>query len=175
MRISDNHIFDLSVQSLEAARTRHERMTKEAFEGRKVFTPSDDPVAAASAQQEKSTLDRLESAERGVNAGLAALQLADSALSDYGAMIVRMKELAIQQANEIYDDPNRDAAAEEVARAHEALRDLANSQVDGRYVVCRLPERSRALRPGRQLRWGRRRPADRSGARCAPRCGGARQ
>lgn len=134
MRVSDSQIFELSTQSVDAARVRQERLSREALEQRKVFTPSDDPVAAAAAQKENAKLERNEGAERSINAGVAALQLADNALSSYGDLIVKMKELAIQHANETYDPLNRDAAAAEVLRMREAMVDLANTEIRGRYL-----------------------------------------
>lgn len=136
MRISDSHLYDLNHHALDSARSQNERLTKEALEQRKVFTPSDDPLAAASAHKEQSTLERVESAERAVNAGVAALQLADSALSTYGDIIVRMKELAIQHANETFDANNRDAGAQELARLRESLVELANTEYRGRFIFA---------------------------------------
>lgn len=134
MRISDSQMYELSYQSLDMARSHNERLTKEALEQRRVLMPSDDPVAAANAQQERSKIERVESGERAVNAGVAALQLADSALSSFGDLIVRMKELAVQHANETYDANNRDAAAREVENIFATMVDLSNSEIRGNYI-----------------------------------------
>ena len=138
MRVSDSHLYDVSLQSLEQSRARVARRQMEALEQRKVFTPSDDPVAAAAGRREASRLERSDSHEKIVNAGMAALQLADSALSQVNDQLTRMRELAIQMATESIDSSQRDAAAHEVSELRNALRNLANSEHAGRYVFAGL-------------------------------------
>ena len=138
MRVSDSHLYDVSLQSLEQSRSRVSRRQMEALEQRKVFTPSDDPVAAAAGRREASRFERTESHEKIVNAGMAALQLADSALSQVNDQIARMRELALQMATETLSSSERNVAASEVSELREAVRNLANAEHAGRYVFAGL-------------------------------------
>ena len=136
MRVSDSHLYDINVQSLEDARSRTSRLQMEALEQRRVFTPSDDPVAAAAGRREAGRLERTEQHERTVNAGIAALQLADSALAQVGDALVRLRELALQHASDSIGSSQRDIGATEVAELRSALRDLANAEHAGQYVFA---------------------------------------
>jgi flagellar hook-associated protein 3 FlgL len=134
MRVSDRQLYDASQASLASARLRTDELRNQAMHQRRVFTPADDPVAAASAQREATQIARSEMYTRSIGAGVASLQLADGALSQATDILTRIRELSVQAANDTLSAGERATTATEVAALYESLRDLANSSYDGRYV-----------------------------------------
>lgn len=136
MRVSDSQIYDLSRTHLAGSRERFMALQRQALEGKRVLAPSDDPVAAGRARGETARASRAEDHLRTINVGLAALQLADSALSQVGEVLARVRELAIQQSSDTMGADERAAAATEVRELAEVVRGLANSEMGGRHVFA---------------------------------------
>jgi flagellar hook-associated protein 3 FlgL len=134
MRVSDRQLFDASQASLASARQRAGELRTQALEQRKVFTPSDDPVAAARAQREATTIARAELHTRSIDAGVASLQLADGALSQATDLVSRIRELTLQAANDSLSADERSIAANEVGALYASLVDIGNTSHGGAYV-----------------------------------------
>ncbi|MEM9194169.1 MAG: flagellar hook-associated protein FlgL [Myxococcota bacterium] len=134
MRISDQHLYDFSMAQLSDARNSVDDLREEALTGRRVRKPSDDPVAANLGAREAAREMRVESNRRAVNNGVSSIQLADSALSQVGDVLVRLKELSVQFSNDTISADERDAAAAEVDEIRETILDMANTAHNGRYI-----------------------------------------
>jgi flagellar hook-associated protein 3 FlgL len=134
MRVSDRQLYDASAASLVAARQRADELRTQALHQRKVFTPSDDPVAAARAQREATTIARAAMHSRSIDAGVASLQLADGALSQATDLVSRIRELTVQAANATLSVEERNIAASEIGALYASLLDIANTSHGDRYV-----------------------------------------
>lgn len=77
--------------------------------GQRIRSSADDAAGIAIGNRMTSHIRGLDIAVRNANDGISLLQTADSATQEMSAMLSRMKELAIQSANDTNNQTDRDA------------------------------------------------------------------
>lgn len=106
-------VINTNVQSLNAQRqlvhsgnelaTAMERLSS----GKRINTAADDAAGMAISTRMTSQVRGLNQAVRNANDGISLIQTAEGALDESTNILQRMRELAIQSANGIYNDENR--------------------------------------------------------------------
>lgn len=84
--------------------------------GQRINSASDDAAGLAIGNKLSTQVRSLNQAVRNANDGISMLQTADGATSQMTAMLVRMRELAIQSANDTYDQNGRNALQTEFSQ-----------------------------------------------------------
>ena len=103
--------------------------------GRRVLTPSDDPVAATKILQLEQDLAQREQFDTNMTAAENRLRLEESTLSSITDYYARLKELTVQAGGGTNTQSDRQAIAAEVTQIQDALVDLFNSQdANGEYI-----------------------------------------
>lgn len=127
MRISDNMRFQYVTRNM--SRTREAQLTaiQQASTGRRVNAPSDDPVAAAEHVRNQMRLDESQSYRRNVSLVRGDMGLAESTLAEAGSVMQRVRELAMQGANDSVTAQERAVMSEEVEHLRLTLVDLGNA------------------------------------------------
>ena len=135
MRVSENTNFDLVRETLQRSKGRMEHLQNQSSTLRKLNSPSDDPVAAAKVLEIRT--DKVNNEQYQVSAKLAEAFLSNSeqAVSELADIVVRAKEIAIQQSSSASsNDDTRVAVAEEVAQMFQQAINVANRRVGERYL-----------------------------------------
>lgn len=106
-------VINTNVQSLNAQRnlnvsggemdTAMERLSS----GKRINSAADDAAGLAIASRMTSQVRGLDQAVRNANDGISLIQTAEGAIQESTNILQRMRELAIQSANGIYNDDNR--------------------------------------------------------------------
>jgi flagellar hook-associated protein 3 FlgL len=137
MRISTAQIFDRGVDNIERQQSAMSRNQERIASGRRILTPSDDPVGAAQTVTVTHAKDRL--AQYGANISAAKDMLAqnDSVLSQVEDVLQSVRTLAVQGANGSLSDSDRRSVAADVSQRLQQLLALANSRDgDGGYLFA---------------------------------------
>jgi flagellin-like hook-associated protein FlgL len=79
-------------------------------------------------------MSRLESRREGMSRAVSDLHTAEGALANVSDLLVRARELAIQFADGVYSQSERDAGAKEVAALRQQLAVLANTKGQRGYL-----------------------------------------
>ncbi len=126
-------VINTNVQSLNAQRqlvhsgnelaTAMERLSS----GRRINTAADDAAGMAISTRMTSQVRGLTQAVRNANDGISLIQTAEGALDESTNILQRMRELAIQSANGIYNDENRATLDAEVQQLILELDRIATS------------------------------------------------
>lgn len=126
LRISTAALHDLAIASMLRQQAALARTQNQIATGRRVQTPSDDPVAAAQLYELSRTQAQLE--QFGSNAGVARgrLQLEEQALADTGNVLQRVRELIVQANNATLSDGDRRSVATELRARVGELQSIAN-------------------------------------------------
>lgn len=135
MRVSDSMISDLARTSVASARDRALSTQRVASSGMRVEKPSDDPTAAALGRRKTSEQARIAAMMKSADAGALALNSIDDGLSHVDDLLARAQELAIQAANATTSAADRATLGAEVSSLRDAILAVANTQVDGHYVM----------------------------------------
>lgn len=115
------------MQQLQAALDHTQRQISS---GRRILTPSDDPIASSRALDMRESIGRLEQFDR--NSGIAANRLSqeEAALGSVNNALQRVRELALQANNASQSNETRQLIAVEIREQLDQLVQLAN-QRDG--------------------------------------------
>jgi flagellin len=134
-------VINTNVKALVAqnALTINNRSLSKAMEqlstGKRINSAADDAAGLAISDKMTSQIRGLNQAVRNANDGISLLQTAEGATQEITNMLQRMRELAVQAANDTYSSADRasiqlenDALAEEITRISD------NTQWNGMYV-----------------------------------------
>lgn len=95
--------------------------------GYKINKSSDDPAGKAISQRMKSQLRGLEQAEANSNDGISLIQTAEGALNEIHSILERIRELAVQAANDTYDEVDRDSIQEEIYQLQDEIDRISDT------------------------------------------------
>lgn len=127
MRISTSMIFDAGVSAINRQTATLLHLQQQVATGRRVLTPSDDPVAAARALEVQQAKDVI--GQFGTNQGNArsALGLEEANLTSVTDMFARVRQLAVQAGNDTLSANDRKSIALELRARFDELMGTANS------------------------------------------------
>jgi flagellar hook-associated protein 3 FlgL len=131
-RVSDLHTFSELSVTLNRLRSRIDELTEQVSTGYRVNRPSDDPSAAATVVRSLSAIAGLDRDTRAADFARGFLGAQDALLDDARNVLDRAKEIAVQQANGVLTDGERQAAAEEVHALLEGIVGIGNAEQGGR-------------------------------------------
>jgi len=135
MRVSDNTNFGLVRETINRTKGRMEKLQTQSATLKKVNTPSDDPVGSSKILEIRT--DKVNNEQFLMNAKLAEAQLnnSESALSELADVVVRAKEIALQQASGASaNEDTRLAVAEEITQMYQSAIGTANRRIGDRYL-----------------------------------------
>jgi flagellin len=109
-----------SGQALDKAMTR-------LSSGMRINSAADDAAGLAISNRQTSQIRGLNQAVRNANDGISMIQTAEGAISETTNILQRMRELAVQSSNGIYDDKDRATMDAEVQQLVQELDRIAKS------------------------------------------------
>jgi len=95
--------------------------------GYKINKSSDDPAGKAIAQRMNSQLRGLDRAATNANDGISLIQTGEGALNEVHSILARMRELAVQAANETYAEEDKDAMQAEIEQLQDEIDRIAET------------------------------------------------
>lgn len=127
MRVSSGMIFEAAVSSINRQTTSLLHLQQQVASGRRILTPSDDPVAAARALEVAQASDVAAQFKRNQDYATSALGLAEAQLGSAGEVLGRVRELAVQGGNSNLSAHARQAIATELRARFNELLGIANA------------------------------------------------
>lgn len=126
-RISTHQMQQNAINSMLKQHETLSRTQQQVATGKKIFKPSEDPVAASRVVNLKDTLSSIDQHQSNVDAARARITLSEGVLSSVVESIHRVRELSIQANNDSQNESTRYFIAAEVEQIQEALLNLANT------------------------------------------------
>jgi flagellin len=140
MRIATNVTAMVGQHQLGNITNRKALVSRQIASGDRICQASVDPAGLAISEKMKAYIRSNEQARRNTNDALAVLQIAESTLGVGGDLAIRMKELAIQAANDTWGPSERDLINREFqALKTEIIRSVKVGQYNGEDVVYDNP------------------------------------
>ena len=137
MRLSTLQIFQQGIDAILSQQANIARTEQQLATGRRVLSPSDDPVAALQVLDISEDLQRIEQYQRNANLAEGQLALEDSTLDNVGNLIQRVRELVVQANNASQSPDTRASIATEIEGRITELRALANTRdANGEYIFA---------------------------------------
>jgi flagellin len=126
-------VINTNINSLisQNALTRNNRSLSSSMEqlstGKRINSAAGDAAGLAITNKMTSQIRGLNQAVRNANDGISLLQTAEGATTEITGMLQRMRELAVQAANDTYQGSDRSALAAEVAELQNEITRIGNN------------------------------------------------
>lgn len=127
MRVSTGMIFEAGVNAINRQTSTLLHTQQQIAAGRRNLTPSDDPVAAARALEVTQAKDITTQYSANQDAANSSLGLVDTNLSSATALLIQVKQLAIQGANGALTNTDRQSVATQLRADYDQLMGIANA------------------------------------------------
>lgn len=135
MRISTGMIFDAGVSTINRQTASLLHLQQQVASGRRILSPSDDPVAAARALEVTQSRDIVAQFKDNHNNASSALGLEEAQLSSASDLLGRIRELAVQGGNTALSHSDRLAITFELRARFDEMTGIANaSDGSGQYL-----------------------------------------
>ncbi len=134
-RISLTQIFSRGLSGILNAQTQITKTQQQISTGKRVLTPSDDPIAAARILQLESEQARTVQYQKNIDGATTSLEMEEAQLEAFGNVLTLIREKVVQAGDGALSFSERQAIAEELATRLEELGALANSRSpSGEYI-----------------------------------------
>lgn len=127
-------IYNNSKNELIRTLSDYNKAASTVTSGKRIQSPSDDPVGYAQVLDIDSTLSQLDQLHSNIDKGLEWLTTSETALNSVLDTISDARELSIAANNGIYNDEDYANAAAQVDELIEQLVDFANTSINGQYL-----------------------------------------
>lgn len=136
-------VINTNIKSLisQQALNKNGRALSAAMEqlstGKRINSAADDAAGLAISNRMTAQIRGLDQAIRNANDGISMLQTAEGALSEVTNMLQRIRELAVQAANDTYSDEDRESLQLEVTELISEIDRIGNNTMwNGMYLFA---------------------------------------
>lgn len=136
MRVTDTMIWGNMQRNVAARQSDYATAQERAVSGKRVNAPSDDPLAFAQARTETNNLSRAQDYQRTVGMAKPVLDVTDSALSTVENIMGRIRDIAVEGANDTLNTDDRNTLSQELTSLHDQLVNLGNSTSGDRFIFA---------------------------------------
>ena len=137
MRISTNQIYDQNMRSIMQNQGDLAKTQEQLASGKRIITPSDDPVGAAKVLRLTEEIDELTQFQRNNDLVTGSLEQQEAVLTNITNSVNRARTLVIQAGSGALDSPDRKAIGAELEQIKLEIFDLMNTQdADGNYLYA---------------------------------------
>jgi flagellar hook-associated protein 3 FlgL len=134
MKVSNRFLYYQLVKDLNQNTTRLFKLNNQISSGKRISTPSDDPIGLSSVLVYRTELSAMEQYKKSVNYGTGWLNRVDSVLQDTDDLLGRVSELAVQAASSTSTQAQRTGAAEEIEEIRSMILGHANAKYGNKYI-----------------------------------------
>lgn len=137
MRVSTAQIYQQGLSGILRQQSSLNQTQLQLSTGRKINSPSDDPVGAARLQELERGVQVQEVYDRNASRTRQRLQVEESAIKSAGDLIQRVRELTVQASNAPLSDGDRGQIAVELRQRLDQLEAIANTRDgDGEFIFA---------------------------------------
>lgn len=123
-----NNIYTFSSSNkINSFRKNKENVLEKISSGRRINRAADDAAGLSISESFKAQVRGLSQAQRNIQDGISMLQVADGALDNITSHLHRMKELAVQGANGILTESDRESLNSEFKQLKESIDSIAEN------------------------------------------------
>lgn len=135
MKVSTAFLFDRANERMSDLQKRLSTTQAQLSVSKQILSPSDAPDQAAAIQRLRGEIDRQDSHAATLKVALRRYSAEETALSSANDILIRIKELGLQAANDTLGLDDRKAISVELHALRSQLLSLGNSQDDsGNYL-----------------------------------------
>lgn len=135
MRVTQGMLTANLLRNLNDSNYRLSKLQEQLYTQRKISRPSDDPVVALKGMAYRTNLTEVEQYRRNLTEVYKWMENSEAGLEQANSILQRTRELVVQASNlGTYDTDDLEKIKAEITQLKEALVDVANTQVAGKYI-----------------------------------------
>jgi flagellar hook-associated protein 3 FlgL len=135
MKISTSFLFDRATERMSTIQNKLATTQAQMAVSKQILSPSDAPDQAAAIQRLKGEVERQNSHARTLEVAMRRFTSEETALSTSSDLLIRMKELGLQAANDTLGPDDRKTISMEMKALRSQLLSLGNTRDDsGNYL-----------------------------------------
>jgi flagellar hook-associated protein 3 FlgL len=127
IRISTGMIYDAGVRAINAQAAEALRIQQQVASGRRILTPSDDPVGAARALVVSQAVDVVAQFATNQDNAKSALGIEDTQLMNASTLLGQIRDQAVKSLNGTLSASDRQSVATQLRASFDQLLGIANS------------------------------------------------
>lgn len=136
MRLNHNAMAFTAANNYSTINNKVAKSMARLSSGNKINKSSDDPTGKAISQRMNAQIRGINRAETNANDGISLIQTAEGALNEAHSILGRMRELAVQAANDTFDEGDRDSIQAEIRQLQDELDRVSDTtQFNGRTLL----------------------------------------
>ncbi len=134
MRVTDKMAQTQVLNNIQKNRSELAQLQNQAATGKKLATPSDDPMGTTKVLSNRTDLKNSEQFEKNIFSAKMFLDTTEATLSQLGEAIIRSKELALQGASDTVGDTQRSMIGSEIGQIYNSVLEMSNRRIGERYL-----------------------------------------
>lgn len=134
MRVTDKMSQNQVLKNIQKNRSELAQLQNQAANGKKLTTPSEDPMGATKVLANRTELKNSEQFEKNIFSAKMFLDATESTLSQLGEAIIRSKELALQGASDTVGESQRAMIGSEIGQIYNSILEMSNRRVGERFL-----------------------------------------
>ncbi|MBT6206853.1 MAG: flagellar hook-associated protein FlgL, partial [Francisellaceae bacterium] len=133
-RVSTPQLHFQNLNALQLQQTKLSKTQNQISLGKKITTPSDDPIGSSKVITKKNEQAQLEQYNSNVDFGNFNLASIENQYSSVIEGMQRVREIAVQAGNITLSPEDKRTLALELDQINKQLVDFANANVDGKFL-----------------------------------------
>lgn len=135
MRVTQGMLTANLLRNLNNSNVRLSKLQEQLYTQRKISKPSDDPVVALKGMAYRTNLTEVEQYRRNLTEMYKWMENSEAGMEQANAIFQRTRELVVKASNlGTHDHEDLQKIKAEISQLKEALVDVANTQVAGKYI-----------------------------------------
>ncbi len=137
MRVADKMNYNQSLGAINKNRSEMMVYQNQAATQKRINKPSDDPLGAVRVLEKKTEMQGFEQYKRNILSAKEFIEYSEQSLSQASEMLIRAKELAIDQADDAANGAeSRSIVAAEVKQIYEQMVNIGNRKFGDRFLFA---------------------------------------
>lgn len=134
MRITNNMLVNNMMYNMGNNLERLDRIQQQLATGKKIATPSDDPIVASRALKMRTDVAEITQYKKNVDDASSWLEVTESTINSISDIMQRARELAVEGASDSAAASDRKQIATEIQQLRNQVIHLSNTTYAGRYL-----------------------------------------
>lgn len=134
MRITNNMLISTMLRNYERINRNLDKTFQQLSSGKKITSPSDNPVILVQSMGINTDLDQIEQHKKNIISGIDWLESTEAAIAEIGTVLNRVKELVLAGANGTMTNDDREKYAAEIEQLKSHLLQVSETTYGGDYI-----------------------------------------
>ncbi|HWJ77424.1 MAG TPA: flagellar hook-associated protein FlgL [Niallia sp.] len=134
MRVTQSMVSANSLRNISNSYNKLATLNNQVASGKKITKPSEDPVVAMKGMYYRSNLNQVEQYKRNLSELHLWMDNSEAGIEQATSGLDRVRELLLQGKNDTNSIDERAAISKEIAQIKEDIVNVANTQVNGKYI-----------------------------------------